>query len=90
MKALSPVCQFRAFRLLAQNMEAHLPEEALSFMFSALVSFNAPRKPCTSISFVVMLLTEAFVKESDGIRKDQIYPLRTAIHDAFRSLLFQF
>ena len=57
-------------------MGAHFPPKKLLFsFFSALVSFNAARKPFTSISFVVMLLTEASVKESDGIRKDQIYPL---------------
>ena len=41
--------------------------------------------PTFLISFVVMLLTEASVKESDGIRKEQIYPaspLRTATQDA--------
>ena len=45
MKALGPVCQFRSFyRLLVQatssEWEHTLPEEALAFMFCALVSFN--------------------------------------------------
>ena len=74
MKALGPVGQFRAFGLLAQNGSTLSPKEALAFMFCALMNFNAPRKPFTSIYFVIMLSTEAFVKESDGIRKDQIYP----------------
>ena len=39
-------------------------------------------------SFVVMLLIEASVKESGGIKKDQIYPLSTATHDAPWSFLF--
>ena len=37
-------------------------------------SLKADCTDFTSISFVVMLLTEASLKESDGIRKDQIYP----------------
>ena len=43
------------------------PTEALAFMFYALVSFNAARKSFTSILFVVILLTETYVKESDII-----------------------
>ena len=36
-------------------------------MFYALVSFNAARNFFTSILFVVILLTETYVKESDII-----------------------
>ena len=37
-----------------------------------------------------MWLTEASVKESDVIKKDQIYPLNTATHDAPWSFLSSF
>ena len=61
-------------------------------MFCALVSLDAASKPFTFISLVVMLLTEASVKKSDDIKKDQIYhpsPLRTVTHDAPWSFLLQ-
>ena len=50
------------------------PEEAHAFMLCVLLSFNAVIKPFTSTCFVVMLLTEetSALKESDGVRKDQI------------------
>ena len=62
-------------------------EEAVAFMFCTFVSFNAARETFTSISFVVMLLPEPSVKESDSNRKDQIYPFRTATYDAPWSFL---
>ena len=87
-KALGPVCQFRAFRPLAQNESTLSLEDALAFMFCAFMSFSAARETFTSISFVVMLLTEPSVNESDSNRKDQIYPLCTATYDAPWSFLF--
>ena len=77
-----PVCQFQALRLLAQNGSTLSPEEHLAFMLCALISFNAPRKHSTIISFVVMLLTEVSVKESDGSGK-----IRFTLSDALWSLL---
>ena len=67
--------------LLAPNRSTLFPKEALAFMFCALVFLM------TSISFVVMLLMEVSVKESDGIRKDQIYPPSHGDHDAPWSIL---
>ena len=67
----------RALRLLAQNGSTLSPEEAIAFMFRALMSFYIHRKHFASISFIVMLSTETSVNESDGSRKNQIYPLRT-------------
>ena len=77
-KAIGSIFWFRHLdywpRLLAPNRSKLSPDEAFALIFFELVSFNAARNSLTFISFVVILLTEASVKESDGIKKTRLTP----------------
>ena len=64
--------------LLAPNRSTLSPEKAFALIFFELVFLMQPEIRWSFISFVVMLIMEVSVKDSDGIKKDQINPLPTS------------